>query len=40
MAVSVIMFGLSMTYNHQVLDGGETTRFLKEIKYQIENMTL
>jgi len=36
----VPMVGLSLTYNHQVLDGGEATRFLKEIKDQIENMTL
>jgi len=36
----VPMMGLSLTYNHQVLDGGEATRFLKEIKDQIENMTL
>ena len=36
----VPMVGLSLTYNHQALDGGEATRFLKEIKDQIENMTL
>jgi len=36
----VPMIGLSLTYNHQVFDGGEATRFLKEIKDQIENMTL
>jgi pyruvate dehydrogenase E2 component (dihydrolipoamide acetyltransferase) len=36
----VPMIGLSLTYNHQALDGGEATRFLAEIKNQIENLTL
>ena len=34
----VPMIGLSLTYNHQALDGGEATRFLAEIKNQIENL--
>jgi pyruvate dehydrogenase E2 component (dihydrolipoamide acetyltransferase) len=32
----VPMMGLSLTYNHQALDGGEATLFLREIKEQIE----
>ncbi|WP_299582774.1 dihydrolipoamide acetyltransferase family protein [uncultured Sunxiuqinia sp.] len=36
----VPMMGLSLTYDHQALDGGEATLFLKEIKEQIENLTL
>jgi pyruvate dehydrogenase E2 component (dihydrolipoamide acetyltransferase) len=36
----VPMMGLSLTYDHQALDGGEATLFLKEIKEQIENITL
>ena len=36
----VPMIGLSLTYNHQALDGGEATRFLSEIKNQIENLNL
>jgi pyruvate/2-oxoglutarate dehydrogenase complex dihydrolipoamide acyltransferase (E2) component len=28
----VPMMGLSLTYDHQALDGGEATLFLKEIK--------
>ncbi|MGD9931199.1 MAG: dihydrolipoamide acetyltransferase family protein [Mangrovibacterium sp.] len=36
----VPMMGLSLTYDHQALDGGEATLFLKEIKDQIENMTI
>jgi pyruvate dehydrogenase E2 component (dihydrolipoamide acetyltransferase) len=35
----VPMIGLSLTYNHQALDGGEATIFLKEIKEQIENIS-
>ena len=31
--------GLSLTYDHQALDGGEATLFLREIKEQIENLT-
>jgi pyruvate dehydrogenase E2 component (dihydrolipoamide acetyltransferase) len=34
----VPMMGLSLTYNHQALDGGEATLFLWEIKEQIENI--
>ena len=36
----VPMMGLSLTYDHQALDGGEATLFLKEIKEQIENLSL
>ncbi len=32
----VPMIGLSLTYDHQALDGGEATRFLAEIKLEIE----
>lgn len=31
----VPMMGLSLTYNHQALDGGEATLFLREVKEQI-----
>ena len=34
----VPMIGLSLTYNHQALDGGEATLFLAEIRKQIENL--
>jgi pyruvate dehydrogenase E2 component (dihydrolipoamide acetyltransferase) len=34
----VPMMGLSFTYDHQALDGGEATLFLREIKEQIENL--
>ena len=36
----VPMMGLSLTYDHQALDGGEATLFLREIKEQIENLTV
>lgn len=36
----VPMMGLSLTYDHQALDGGEATLFLAEIKNQIENLAL
>ncbi len=36
----VPMMGLSLTYDHQALDGGEATLFLKEIKEQIENLEI
>lgn len=36
----VPMMGLSLTYDHQALDGGEATLFLREIKEQIENMEI
>ena len=32
--------GLSLTYNHQAIDGGEATKFLVEIRNQIETMEL
>ena len=32
--------GLSLTYNHQALDGGEATRFLKQIAIEIENLEI
>jgi pyruvate dehydrogenase E2 component (dihydrolipoamide acetyltransferase) len=34
------MIGLSLTYNHQALDGGEATRFLAEVKNQIESLSV
>lgn len=34
----VPVMGLSLTYDHQALDGGEATLFLKEIKEQIESL--
>jgi pyruvate dehydrogenase E2 component (dihydrolipoamide acetyltransferase) len=34
----VPMIGLSLTYDHRALDGGEATRFLAEIRSQIENL--
>jgi len=36
----VPMMGLSLTYNHQALDGGEATLFLAEIRNQIENISV
>ena len=36
----VPMMGLSLTYDHQALDGGEATLFLREIKEQIENLVI
>ncbi|MCF8226193.1 MAG: 2-oxo acid dehydrogenase subunit E2 [Bacteroidales bacterium] len=32
--------GLSLTYDHRALDGGEATRFLKDIATEIENLEL
>jgi pyruvate dehydrogenase E2 component (dihydrolipoamide acetyltransferase) len=32
--------GLSLTYDHQALDGGLATRFLKQIAIEIENLTI
>ena len=32
--------GLSLTYDHQALDGGEATRFLKAIATEIENLEI
>jgi pyruvate dehydrogenase E2 component (dihydrolipoamide acetyltransferase) len=34
----VPMIGLSLTYDHRSLDGGEATRFLAEIRQQIEKL--
>ncbi len=36
----VPMIGLSLTYDHQALDGGEATRFLAEVKNQIETLSV
>ena len=36
----VPFIGLSLTYDHRSLDGGEATRFLKQIAVEIENMEL
>ena len=32
--------GLSLTYDHRSIDGGEGTRFLKTIANEIENLDL
>ena len=32
--------GLSLTYDHRALDGGEATRFLKELAEEIENIDI
>ncbi|WP_244825624.1 dihydrolipoamide acetyltransferase family protein [Carboxylicivirga linearis] len=32
--------GLSLTYDHQAIDGGLATRFLKQIAIEIENLTI
>lgn len=34
----VPFIGLSLTYDHRALDGGEATRFLKQIAVEIENL--
>lgn len=34
----VPMIGLSLTYDHRALDGGEATRFLAEVAREIENL--
>jgi pyruvate dehydrogenase E2 component (dihydrolipoamide acetyltransferase) len=36
----VPMIGLSLTYDHRALDGGEATRFLAAIAGEIENLSL
>ncbi len=36
----VPVVGLSLTYDHRALDGGEATRFLAEVRSQIENLTV
>ena len=30
--------GLSLTYDHRAIDGGEATRFLKQVAQEIENL--
>ena len=30
--------GLSLTYDHRAIDGGEATRFLKQVAVEIENL--
>ncbi len=30
--------GLSLTYDHRAIDGGEATRFLKQVATEIENL--
>lgn len=32
--------GLSLTYDHRALDGGEATRFLKQVAHEIENIDI
>jgi pyruvate/2-oxoglutarate dehydrogenase complex dihydrolipoamide acyltransferase (E2) component len=32
--------GLSLTYDHRSLDGGEATRFVKQVATEIENLEL
>jgi pyruvate dehydrogenase E2 component (dihydrolipoamide acetyltransferase) len=32
--------GLSLTYDHRALDGGEATRFVKQVAVEIENLEL
>ena len=32
--------GLSLTYDHRALDGSPASRFLKDLKYNLENFTL
>ena len=32
--------GLSLTYDHRSLDGGEATKFLKQIAVEIENIDI
>ncbi|MHB9055403.1 MAG: dihydrolipoamide acetyltransferase family protein [Paludibacteraceae bacterium] len=36
----VPFIGLSLTYDHRALDGGEATRFLKQIAVEIENLEI
>lgn len=36
----VPFIGLSLTYDHRALDGGEATRFLKQIAIEIENLEI
>jgi len=32
--------GLSLTYDHRALDGGEATRFLKRVAEEVENIEI
>ena len=32
--------GLSLTYDHRAIDGGEATRFLKQVAAEIENLDI
>ena len=32
--------GLSLTYDHRALDGGEATRFLKQIAVELETLEI
>jgi len=32
--------GLSLTYDHRAIDGGPATRFLAEIKNQVEQLSV
>jgi pyruvate dehydrogenase E2 component (dihydrolipoamide acetyltransferase) len=32
--------GLSLTYDHRALDGGEATRFVKQVAVEIENLEI
>ena len=32
--------GLSLTYDHRAIDGGEATRFLKKLAEEIENLEI
>jgi pyruvate dehydrogenase E2 component (dihydrolipoamide acetyltransferase) len=36
----VPFIGLSLTYDHRALDGGPATKFLADIKYEIENFNM
>ena len=37
---NVPYMGLSLTYDHRALDGGEATRFLKQVATEIENLDI
>ncbi|MCA1746917.1 MAG: 2-oxo acid dehydrogenase subunit E2, partial [Bacteroidales bacterium] len=36
----VPVIGLSLTYDHRAIDGGPATKFLADIKYEIENFNM
>jgi len=38
--VFVPYMGLSLTYDHRAIDGGEATRFLKQVATEIENLDI